>query len=177
MTAIDIIILIGLLLYMILGFRDGLLKKVFGILSFWGGLIIATKLMVPVGDLFTEWIGFSHEVSLIFAFGFLFLVISVGVNFAYRKFGSSDSESLKIFSRICGVILGACQGMLAMSLLLIMFSLFDIPSKETKEESLFYDQTYQFAPTIFNYTTQWIPGSKNFMDELKSKIEPFQIKK
>lgn len=177
MTIIDILILIGLLLYMILGFRDGLLKKIFGILSFWGGLIIATKLMAPIGELFTSWFGFSNEVSFIFAFGFLFLVISVGVNFAYRKFGSSNGESLKISSRICGVILGACQGMLAISLLLIMFNLFDIPSKETKEESLFYEQSYEFSPTIFDYTTQWIPGSKNFMDELKSKMEPFQIKK
>lgn len=177
MTVIDILILIGLLLFMVLGFRDGLLKKIFGILSFWGGLIIATKLMVPVGDLFTEWIGFSNEVSLIIAFAFLFLIFSLGVNFAYRRFGSSNGESLKIFSRICGVILGACQGMVAISLVLVMFSLFDIPSKETKKESLIYEQSYQFAPVIFNYTTQWIPGSKDFMDELKSKIGSFQTPK
>jgi len=63
MNFTDILILLGLAVYMVLGFRDGFLKKVFAILGLWGGLVIATKYMVPVGELFLGWFGWSDEIS------------------------------------------------------------------------------------------------------------------
>ena len=49
MNTTDIGILLGVLFFVVLGFRDGLMKKVFGTLGFLGGLICATKFMGDLG--------------------------------------------------------------------------------------------------------------------------------
>lgn len=174
MTVTDILILLGLLMFIIIGFRDGFMKKVFGIIGFWGGLIIATKFMGPLGDKVVEWFGFSDEISLITAFFAIFLFIVVAVNMSYRWFGQSNSESHKFVSRAAGAILGAVQGAVAISLILVMFSLIDIPDQETQEESLFYQQSIEVAPAVFDYSTQWIPESKAFYDELKARVKKYR---
>lgn len=171
MNFTDICIVVFFIMSMVLGFRDGFLKKVFGILGFWGGLIAATKFMTPLGDKFIQWFSFTEEASLVMAFCSIFILISLVANFSYRWFGQTGSESLNTASRIGGALLGAVQGLVAISLILIMFQLFGIPSDEAQDESLLYEQSLQVAPAVFDYSTQWIPGSKAFLDELQGKIK------
>jgi membrane protein required for colicin V production len=171
MNVTDILILLGLAAYMVLGFRDGFLKKVFAILGLWGGLVIATKYMVPVGEMFAGWFGSSDEISVVLAFACLFLAVTVVVNLFYRWFGRSDTESLKFVSRIAGAIFGAAQGAVAISLLLLMFNVFDVPSVDSQNESLLYKEWIQIAPTVFDATTTWIPDSKAFFDEVEVKLQ------
>lgn len=174
MNITDILILLCLLVFIVIGFRDGFFKKVFGIIGFWGGLIVATKFMAPLGDLVSSWINSSEEISLILAFFSLFLFVVIAVNLGYRWFGQSSSESHKFVSRAAGALLGAGQGAMAISLVLIMFSLIDIPDEETQNESLFYSQCIDVAPTVFDYSTQWIPESKAFYDELKGRVKKYR---
>lgn len=171
MNVTDILILLGMAVYMLLGFRDGFLKKLFTILGLWGGLVIATKYMVPLGDQFTEWLGSSDETSVILAFVSIFLTVTIVVNLFYRWFGRSDTESLKFVSRLAGSILGAAQGAVAISLLLLMFNVFDIPSVDSQNESLLYTEWVQIAPTVFDYSTQWLPESKKFFEEVEGKLQ------
>lgn len=174
MNITDILILLGLLVFIVIGFRDGFFKKVFGIIGFWGGLIVATKFMDPLGEIISASLGFSDEISLILAFFSIFLVIVIAVNLAYRWFGQSSSESHKFVSRAAGALLGAGQGAMAISIVLIMFSLVDIPDEETQNESMFYAQCIDVAPAVFDYSTQWIPESKAFYDELKGKVKKYR---
>ena len=177
MTLTDILIFIGLLLYVLLGFRDGFFKKLFAILGFWGGLVIATKLMTPFADRLIEWFDFTPEFSLVLAFLFTFLFISIGVNLFYRWFGKTGSDTLKIWSRLAGSTLGAVQGLVAISLFLIMLNIYDIPAEETQEESSLYKPTIQFAPMVFDFSMQWIPASKAFFEEVRGTLEKFTIPK
>lgn len=171
MNFTDILILLGMLAYMLLGFRDGFLKKVFAILGLWGGLVIAAKYMALVADQFTAWLGLSAEIANILAFACMFIAVTVVVNLFYRWFGRSDTESLKVVSRLAGSILGAAQGAVAISLLLLMFNVFDVPSVDSQNESLLYKEWIQVAPTVFDYSTQWIPDSKVFFEEVEGKIQ------
>ncbi len=171
MNVTDILVLLGLAAYMLLGFRDGFLKKVFAILGLWGGLVIATKYMVPLGDQYTAWFGFGDELSDILAFASLFLAVSVVVNLFYRWVGKTDTESLKFVSRIAGAILGLAQGAVAISLLLLMFNVFDLPSTDSQNESMLYHDTINIAPAVFDYSTQWIPDSKAFFEEVEGKLQ------
>jgi len=171
MNLTDICILVVFIGFTILGWRDGLLKKIFGILGFWGGLVVATKFMTPLGARYEEWFGLTEEAAWIFAFCSIFIVISLVANFSYRWFGKTGSESLKIASRIGGALLGAGQGLVAMSLILIMFQLYDPPTEDTINDSLLYEQVLQVAPAAYDYSTEWIPDSKAFLDELKGKIK------
>jgi membrane protein required for colicin V production len=171
----DILIIVGILLFVVLGFRDGFFKKIFGILGFLGGLICATKFMQPLGNYIASSLNFTLETSLIVAFFAIFIFFIIILNLLYKGFGRSGGDTLKIWSRVAGGLLGAVQGAVAVSLILLMFDQFGMPDDETKQSSLLYDQTYQFAPIVFDYTTRWIPDSKKFFEELKGTIEDVKI--
>lgn len=174
MNVTDILILAGILVFVLLGFRDGLLKKIFGILGVLGGLICATKFMSTVADFIEPWLNVGQETLLIFAFAAIFLGVVIVVNLFYRWFGETGSDTLKTWSRLSGGFLGAAQGAVAVSLVLLMMSLFDLPSESAKRESALYDGVYQLAPKIFDYSTRWMPSSKKFFDELKNVMEKYK---
>ncbi len=171
----DILIVLGIVLFVILGFRDGLFKKIFSILGFLGGLVCATKFMGPLASYIEGWLNFSEESSLILAFFLIFMFFVVAVNLFYRWFGATGGETLKVWSRLAGGILGAAQGAVAVSLVLLMFSIFEVPDEESRKDSALYQDTVQIAPRVFDYTTKWMPTSKKFFEELKGKIGTFKI--
>jgi membrane protein required for colicin V production len=171
MTIVDVLIILGLLVSIALGFRDGFMRKFFGILGFLIGLVAATKLMGPAGDLFVDVFGLASESAKIVAFSFVFVAFVILENLFYRKFGIHHSNILKISSRIAGAIVGIFQGAVAVSLVLIMFNIFQMPSAETKENSLLYKPIFVIAPAVFDYATSWLPESKAFLDELKEHFE------
>jgi uncharacterized membrane protein required for colicin V production len=175
MSLTDVLIIIGIILYVALGFRDGFFKKIYGILGFWGGLILAIKMMDGFSEFISEMFDFSPEVCLVLAFFIIFLLTIVAANLLYRWFGASPSDMLQIKTRIGGAVLGGAQGLVAVSLLLIMFNIFDIPSEEDQKASALYKKTLTIAPIVFDYSTQWMPSSQQFFEVLKSKIERFNI--
>src|SRR5689334_7675016 len=138
MSGIDLLIIFGIVLYMALGFRDGLFKKIYGILGFWGGLILAIKFMNPFSEIVAQWFDFSAEVCLVLAFFIIFLLSIVAANLLYRWFGQSTSDTLQFKTRISGAILGGAQGLVAVSLILVMFNIFDMPDQDEQKDSALY---------------------------------------
>ena len=172
---IDILILVGLLVYMVLGFRDGFFKKIFGILGFWGGLICATKFFALIGEMIVSWLDFSKTTSYVLAFFLIFLIVSLVLNLFYRWFGRSGSDTIKVGSRLTGLAMGCAQGAVAISLLLLMLNIFDEPSMEVKTNSYLYKPLLKVAPVIFDYSTTWMPESKAFFEELKASFGQLHI--
>ena len=138
MTTVDILIIVTVGLFMALGFRDGLLKKIFAIMGFFTGLICATKFMIPAGEFLARWASLSKENSNVFAFFLIFVLIIIIENLFYHWFGTSGSENLSIRSRLAGTFVGAAQGTVVVSLILLMFSVFEIPSEESRSASNLY---------------------------------------
>ena len=175
MNTLDILIIGGISLYIVLGFRDGIFKKFLGILGFWGGFVLAVKFMSPFSEVIAEWLDLSTEAALIVAFFAILLVAVISVNILYRWFGKSGSDTLQIRTRVAGALLGGAQGLIAVSLFLIMLRIFDEPSEEARKESTLYNKTVKIAPSVFDYSTQWMPASKAFYEEVKSKIDKFTL--
>ena len=174
MNYLDILILVGIALSVLLGIRDGFFKKIFGILSFIGGLILATKFMGEGSSYIKGWLGFSNDTSSILAFFILFIAVVAIVNLFYRWIGPSGSDTMKLWSRVGGGLLGIGQGLVAVSLILLMLDAFEFTSDEEKNSSMFYPQVYSIAPAVFDYVTDWMPQSKKFFEEIKEKIEKFR---
>ncbi len=175
MVMIDISIVVGIMLFVLLGFRDGFFKKIFGFLGIWGGFILAIKYMNPLSDYAVQWLDFSTEVAVVCSFFAIFLFSVVAVNVIYRWFGRSASDTMNIRNRIAGAFLGCGQGLVTVSIVLIMLSIFDTPAEEDKKSSVLYDKVLRIAPTVFDYSTRWMPTSTAFFDVIKSKIEKFNM--
>ncbi len=174
MSTIDLAIILGVFLFVLLGIRDGFLKKLFGILGVLGGLVLATKFMGVTSDYLSDWLALPKDTSLVIAFFCIFLFCIIMVNLFYRWFGRTGSDTLKFWSRIAGGVLGAVQGVLAVSLVLLFFDVFDMPSEEAKTQSMLYQQSFHAAPRVFDYTTRWMPSSKKFFEEMRDRIEKYR---
>lgn len=175
MGTTDILILIGILLYTALGVHDGFFRKLYGIIVFLFALIAATKLMAPFSEILIESMGFSEATSVILAFFSVFIGVIIIASLLYKWFGKSASDTVNLWSRVFGGILGFAQGIVAVSLILVMLGIFDIPGEEEKDEAALYEDVYQVTPSILDYTTRWVPSSKRFLDEIKEIIGQVKI--
>lgn len=170
MNETDVLILVGILVFVILGIRDGFLRKIFGLLGFFAGLILGTKFMGSLSGVLQSTIDLSDEGSLALSFFLIFMAVMIVVNLFYRWFGQSGGDALKVWSRLGGALLGILQGLVAVSLVLVMFNLFDVPSEATRQGSILYNDVYRIAPEIFDYTSRFLPSSKKFFDEMKDQV-------
>lgn len=173
MTSIDYFILAMLAVGGLLGYRDGLFKKILAIVSFIIGIIVATKLMNPLGKILSDSLGFSTEIAYILAFSSVFMVFVILQNIVFRMVGNIGG-GLQFINRIGGVLIGIIQGSLVASLILVMLNIFDVPSESTRTKSTLYKPTLNIAPRLFDLTSRFLPESKSFYEELKKDLAKYK---
>lgn len=172
-TYVDIIILITVILFIVLGFRDGFFRKVFSLISLIVGFLLATKLMTLVGKLIIDWFDFSPLYSYLFAFFGIFFAVTIILALLYRWLGTKSSV-LKLINRFTGALLGGLQGILIASLVLLVLKFADVPSEEIRNDSLLYEDIVNVAPKVFDFILSSIPESKSFFEEVGKHIEKYK---
>ena len=170
---VDILVVVSVVLFTLLGFKDGFFRKLYGILSFFVGFIVATKLMGPFGKLILGWFEFSPIFSYSVAFLTVLLVVALISSLIYKWLGTKATV-LKTINRIAGALIGAGQGLLVASLILILIKFADMPSEETKRESIFYPTIINLGPKIFDYALSVVPDSESFFKEIEKNLEKYQ---
>jgi membrane protein required for colicin V production len=173
MNYVDILVTVSVILFTLLGFKDGFFRKLIGIISFFVGFILATKFMGEVGRLIIGWFDFSHFFCYSLAF-FLILAITVLIFGLLYKWLGTKATVLKMLNRFGGAILGAAQGLLISSLVLLVLKFADMPSEETKRESVFYPEIINIAPKVFDYALAVVPDSKSFFEEIEKNLKKYQ---
>jgi uncharacterized membrane protein required for colicin V production len=173
MSTTDILIYIFLVLSFGVGLRDGLLKKLFAMVGVILALIVATKYMKSGGEYMMSWFKIEQEPAYIVSFSLIFLCVILLTNFFYRWFGG-DTKSYKIWDRIAGGIVGMFEGIIVLSLVLILLTLFDVPTREEKKTSDMYKPIAGFAPALFDQINKVFPKSKKFKEELYNTIERYK---
>lgn len=172
-TYIDIIVFCAVLFFVLLGYKDGFFRKVFSILSLIIGFVIATKLMGPFGRLIIEWFEFAPYFSYPFAFFAILIAVMLIVMVFYRWLGSKGTV-LKLINRFGGALLGAAQGLLLISLVLIVLKFVEFPSEETKRDSLMYNHIINITPKVFDFLLTTIPESKTLFEEIEKNLEKYK---
>ena len=175
MNAIDILVLLGVIFFALLGVRDGFFKKVYGVIGFWVGLIVASNFMYPLGATFNEWFGLSKEMSHIVAFCSMFFLFVILENVIFRLVGKPGHDTLNAWTRIGGAFIGTIQGLLAMSLLLIMFSIVRLPLDRIRDASNFYKAVFHIAPQAFDLTTGLFGDSRGFLEMLQDNFRNIKL--
>ncbi len=172
MIIMDIIIICVIVLFAILGFKDGFLRKLFGLIGLLVGFILATKFMGVLGKLIIEWFEFAPYFSYPLAFFSIFLAVIL-VFILLSKWLGSRGTIVKTLNRVAGGILGAAQGVLIASIVLIALKFADIPSEETKSKSILYPQIINIAPKVFDFALTVYPESKSFFEEIEKNLKKY----
>lgn len=166
---IDIIVLIGLILSITLGFKDGLTRKLYGVLGVFGGLILGMLALNYFGNFFANVLGASTDIGRVAAFASTFVVFVLLINILYRNMGGTKDKAISVMSRFTGGVIGAFQGAIAISLMLMLVNKIGFFTDQDKQDSMLYERFYHIAPTMLNYTMKWLPEAQKMIDDLTKR--------
>ena len=165
MTFIDTVLGLILIIFLISGYRSGFVRKVIGIACLVLGLVIATKLSADISQQIFEPMGTSAKVGFALSFVAIVILIPLAQSMVYKFL---IKEPIKgSWNNILGVIVGFFEGIIIISISLIVMSIYlDVPTEETKGSSVLYKPLKNAAPMIFDEVNSFLPESEDFYQQL-----------
>jgi uncharacterized membrane protein required for colicin V production len=119
----DLVILLALLAMFIVGYAQGVIRRLLGIAAILFSLIVASQLRAPLGDYLAEhWAGIAPEYSHMVAFGAVFaaaaITLSVGIQITYRP--APLFQKYPVLDEIVGGLLGVLEGFLILIAIILI---------------------------------------------------------
>lgn len=171
MNYIDYILIAFLAIGFLLGYKDGLIRKLIGLLGFILALFLAFQFSTEAG-VFLQPI-FSDDVYLSEMVGgfVVFLIVIFIVSILKRVIHPTDKVN-KFVNQIIGGFIGVLQMVFFVSGFLLFLNLFNVPAKETRDNSLLFTPVYKVIPA----TLELVFGSNSVVKEyMKESIEQRDI--
>lgn len=114
-TPFDLVIALALLAMFVVGYAQGVIRRLLGIAAIIFSLILAAQLRAPLGAYLTEqWTGIDQSYSYMVAFGAVFLAaavtLSLGIQITYRP--APLFQKYPVLDEIVGGLLGVLEGII-----------------------------------------------------------------
>jgi uncharacterized membrane protein required for colicin V production len=170
---LDVFMILGLGLGGFLGYRGGLAKKLFNILMLLISVVIASKLMTPVGDFFLESGVLGDTAAYAAGFALVMLLIMIPAILLYRKFGKTSVA--KTTGNTVGAFLGVLEGAMVISFILLGMRVFDEPDPDDRQASLLYTPLCNFVPRTFVFLQSYFPGASEFKKQISRKFKDLDV--
>jgi len=170
---VDYIIILVVAVGFILGFKDGLVRKIIGLLGLILGIVFALTFSDELGEFISPML--NHELYLAeIAAGIVIFIITIFIASVLKRVIHPLDKVNKFFNQILGGITGSLQIIYLISGFLLFLNIFKIPSAEARDESLLY----QKAAAIIPYSIEFVMGSnskaedfiKDFIEEKDSSV-------
>ena len=178
MNWIDATIVVILIISVVMGFINGLVKEVITlaalILGIWGAIRFSTFTAAKLYDYFDMT---GHYVGII-AFIITFGLIVVGIHFiGILADNLVKAVALGFVNRILGMVFGGLKSVLILSVFFVVLNAIDarrefLPT-EAIENSILYNKISDIAPVIFPIIGEG--GFNNSFDRFKKKTEEVTI--
>ena len=119
----DLVIFLALLAMFIIGYAQGVIRRLLGIAAILFSLILGAQLRDPVGHyLANEWSSIADEYSFMVAFLAVFLAaaaaLSIGIQITYRP--APLFTKYPVLDEIVGGILGVLEGFLILTAIIVI---------------------------------------------------------
>jgi len=161
---IDYIILGILFVGFILGYKDGLVRKIIGVLGLVIGLFLGIKFSKEAGILLAP--AFNDELYLSEIIGgvLIFLITIFLASVIKRLIHPADKVN-KFLNQLLGGIAGVLQLMFFVSALLLFLNIFQFPNQNLKESSLLYSSVYSIIPKTIELVSGSSIDAKGFIKD------------
>lgn len=164
MNLFDIIIIICLIIGFILGFKDGFVRKIIGIIGFGCGVYLALTFADDLGKLLESTLGIEFYLAEIIGGVIIFLFTILIFTILKRIIHPFDKVN-NLINQIIGGIVGSIQVFFFLSALLLLLNVFEIPDKKTADSSLLYNKTYQVLPASINLISGYTPKTEKIIKD------------
>jgi membrane protein required for colicin V production len=178
MNWIDVFIVVILIVAMVTGFINGLIKEVASlaalILGIWGAIKFSAFTAEKLYDYFDMTGHYVGIIAFIVTFGLIVVIIHF-VGIIADKF--VDAAALGFVNRLLGIAFGLFKTILIMSVFFVVLNGIDARKsflpKEKIEQSIFYNPISDIAPSIFPIIGEG--GFNRSFDRFKKKPENVTI--
>lgn len=171
MNILDIIIFAVFLIGFALGYKDGLIRKLIGLVGLALAIYLAAKYVEPVGKTLANLTGLEIYFSKIIAGIFLFFVIISIFSFIKRVIHPFDKVN-NFINQLLGAIVGSAQLLFFLSAVFFILSMFGLPEESSTKGSLFYRTVYNILPETVNLLNDYTPAPKIFFDNYSRGNNP-----
>jgi membrane protein required for colicin V production len=174
MNWLDAIIVVILILSLVMGFINGLVKEVASlaalILGIWGAIKFSAFTAAKLYDYFDMTGHYVGVIAFLVTFGIIVVIIHF-IGILADKLVTATA--LGFVNRILGIVFGLLKSVLIMSVFFVILNALDarhafLP-KKTIEESRFYNPISDIAPAIFPIIGEG--GFNRSFDRFKKKTE------
>ncbi|MEX1014893.1 MAG: CvpA family protein, partial [Candidatus Paceibacterota bacterium] len=135
MSLIDIIILVPLLFLGFRGFKNGLVREIFGLVGLVLAIFFSFQYMAEFATLIREQLYTKSPYVPYFSFGILFLLVLLFVQvIIFFTESLLKIAFLSLPNRLLGSLFSAFKAALVISIILLLFSGFALPDEETRSD-------------------------------------------
>ncbi|NNG26403.1 MAG: CvpA family protein [Ignavibacteriaceae bacterium] len=164
MNSIDLIIIVGVLIGFILGFKDGFIRKLIGVLGFALAILTAAFFAGKIGAIVEVAFGIEFYLAEIIGGVALFFGVILVFTLLKRIIHPFDRVN-NIINQIVGGAVGVLQVLFFLSAVLLILNIFELPDKSVKKSSAFYDRTSELLPLTIDYLSNYTPDSKQIIED------------
>lgn len=174
MNLLDFLIFLPILFFCYRGFANGIIKEVLSIVGIVLAVFLTFKYMDEVGSwirpLFNENAGYIPFVSGALIFIGTIVIVHF-MAFLGKKF--LETINLNFINRISGMAFGFLKSGIIVSAVLLFLAGFNLPSAESREESILYSYVIHLAPWAYDAVAALYPGADDFSDTTKKTLEQY----
>ncbi len=164
MNIIDVIIPLILLVGFILGFKDGFVRKLIGLIGFAAAIILTINFAGDIGRVIETVFKIEFYLAEIIGGIAIFSVIILFTSIIKRVVHPFDKVN-NLINQIGGGAIGIIQILFFLSAVLFILKIFDIPTDTDSKGSFLYSRVYNVIPDVVDYISDQNPQSKNFIKD------------
>lgn len=156
MNYVDYIIIAAIAVGFILGFKDGLVRKIIGVLGLIAAVLLAFSYSNEVGEFLAPVFDDEQNLAEIVGGILIFLTVILISSIIKRIIHPVDKVN-KFINQILGGLTGTIQMVFFISGFLLFLNIFKVPNESVRSSSLLYTKMYSVVPT----TIDLIVGDKS----------------
>jgi membrane protein required for colicin V production len=168
MALFDILFLLPLALFIVIGYRKGLIIEITTLIALLIGIIASLKLTFYIVEVFSNFFQKSPYLPYV-AFVLVFICFYMLVYLIGKKADNLlKAMNLNFFNRIAGAILGGVKIILIFSFLVWLTDLTNLIPQSKLDKSFFYRYFHDFAPAVVSFISSMIPYVKGIIGEIEA---------
>jgi membrane protein required for colicin V production len=161
---LDALIITALIIGFILGFKDGLIRKIIGIAGFVLAVVAAVFFSGQFGKFIESFFRIEYYLAEIIAGLLIFFLIILIFMFLKRVVHPFDKVN-NLLNQIVGGIVGSIQILYFLSAVFIIVNVFNLPDKDTRQKSIFYSQTFNVIPLTVDFVSHYTPQPRKLIED------------
>lgn len=171
MNYLDLLLLLPIGFFAYEGFKNGIVREVFGIIGVVLAVFLTFLLMEDMTSIlryfwFTPADYLPILAGLILFFGAIIFTRFLA-NLIHKML---EVVSLNFINKILGSAFGALKTAIVFSAVLLLLAGFNLPNEETRNESKVYNHIIFIAPAVYNTIVSVYPGTEDFITVIEKNI-------